>query len=227
VARPTAPRVDAAERDAAALDLRAAGLSIRQVARELGCSSTTAHRRVVRGLDRTLREPADRVRALELHRLDQLQARATTVLGARHVVMQGGRVVVDQQGQPYPDHGPALAAIAALLRIAERRAKLLGLDAPTSAKVDVSGEVYSLSAIDTELARLHRELYALDSPQPPAADQHPPDQAPPASALAPVDVGGLVAAAVDAALDAAAVPAGIRREAAYTAAERQLREVDQ
>src|SRR4029450_7995138 len=30
VARPTAPRVDAAERDAAALDLRAAGLSIRQ-----------------------------------------------------------------------------------------------------------------------------------------------------------------------------------------------------
>ena len=116
MARPTAHRVDAAERDAQALELRGAGLSIRQVARQLGCSTTTAHRRIVRGLDRTLREPADRVRALELHRLDRLQAAATQVLSARHVLIQGGEPVLDPaSGHPYTDHGPTLHAIAALL----------------------------------------------------------------------------------------------------------------
>jgi hypothetical protein len=224
VARPTAQRVDAAERDAAALELRAVGLSFREVGRQLGCSSTTAHRRVVRGLDRTLREPADRVRALELHRLDQLQAAATATLRTRHVLVQGGRVVLDPaSGNPYVDHGPTLAAIAALLRIAERRAKLLGLDAPARVDAQVRGEIYSLSAIDTELARLHAELADLDPPDqaPPAAEQHPrPDQAPPAGR----DPAELVAATLDAALDALGI-SGPGRELAYRAAERQL-EVD-
>jgi hypothetical protein len=215
VARPTAPRVDAAERDAQALELRAAGLSIRQIGRQLGCSATTAHRRVVRGLDRTLREPADRVRALELHRLDQLQAAATATLRARHVVVQAGRPVLDPaSGDPYVDHGPVLAAIAALLRIAERRARLLGLDAPARVDAQVRGEVYSLSAIDQELARLHAEL----------ADLDPPDQAPPAPPAGP-DLAELVAATLDAALDALGI-SGPGRELAYRAAEAQLGEVD-
>jgi hypothetical protein len=220
VGRPTAPRVDAAERDAQALELRAAGLSFRQIGRQLDCGTTTAYKRVTRGLDRMLQEPADRVRALELHRLDQLQAAAVEVVGARHVLVQGGRPVLDpQSGHPYVDHAPTLASIAALLRIAERRARLLGLDAPAKVDAQVRGEVYSLSAIDAELARLHAELADLDPPQePPAADQEP-------TGSTPVDVGGLVAAALGAALDAAGVP-DHRREAAYTAAARLLAEAD-
>ena len=212
MAKVTGRRVDAAERDAQALELRAAGLSFRQIGRQLGCSTSDAHRRV-------LREPADRVRALELHRLDQLQAHAVAVLCDRHVLIQAGRVVVDQQGRPYPDHGLVLAAIAALLRIAERRARLLGLDAPARVDANLRGEVYSVSAIDEELARLHVELAALG----PAVEQLTEPPVPPTPAPAPVDVGGLVAAALDAALDAASVPEP-RREAAYQAAERQLRE---
>jgi hypothetical protein len=214
--------VDAAERDAQALELRAAGLSFRQIARQLGCSTTAAHRRVTRGLDRTLREPADHVRTLELQRLDQLQAHAVEVLRGRHVVIQGGRVVVDRQGQPYTDHGPVLAAIAALLRIAERRARLLGLDAPSKVDAQLRGDAYSLPAIDEERARLQAELAALGPPEPPAAETIPL----PAPPVAPPDVAELVAGALDAAIDAAGIAAGSRREAAYRAAEAQLREVD-
>jgi hypothetical protein len=222
MARPTAPRIDAAERDAQALELRADGLSFRQLGRQLGCSTTTAYRRVSRGLDRTVREPADRLRALELHRLDQQQAAATAVLRTRHVLIQGGRPVLDQQGRPYPDHGPILAAIATLLRIAERRAKLLGLDAPARVDAHVRGQVYSIDALDEELARVQAELDALGPADPPAAEQHP--TGPPAAPMA--DVGALLAGALEVALDAADVPEGDRRrEAAYAAVERQLRKV--
>jgi hypothetical protein len=222
--RPTAPRVDAAERDARALELRAAGLSFRQIGRQLGCGTTTAYKRVGRGLDRTLREPAGRVRTLELHRLDQLTAAAMAVLGARHVLVQAGRPVLDPvSGDPYPDHGPTLAAIAALLRVAERRARLLGLDQPTRVDAQVHAEAYTVSAIDHELARLRAELALLD----PAVEQPAGSlQDPPASTWRePVDVGGLLAGALDAALDALGI-SGPGRELAYQAAERQLREVD-
>jgi hypothetical protein len=224
----TGQRVDAAERDAAALELRAAGLSFRAIGRQLGCGTTTAYKRVSRGLDRIVAEPADRVRALELHRLDQLQAAATATLHARHVLVQGGRPVLDPaSGDPYPDHGPTLHAIAALLRIAERRARLLGLDQPTRVDAQVRGEVYSLSAIDEELGRLQVELAALGPPQPPAAEQLPgTPPAAPASTVAPVDVGALVADVLDLALDAARVPT-VQREAAYRAAAARLEEVDQ
>ena len=238
MAKVTGHRVDAAERDAQALELRAAGLSFRHLGQQLGCSTATAHRRVVRGLDRTLREPADRVRALELHRLDQLQAHAVEVLRARHVVVQAGRPVLDPaSGNPYVDHGPVLAAINTLLRVAERRARLLGLDAPARVDAQVRGEVYAVSAIDAELARLRAELADLDPPveQPPAGREGPGvsgmpepwmihDQPEPATP-AP-DVGGLVAAALERALDAAAVP-DHRRQAAYTAAARLLAEAGQ
>jgi hypothetical protein len=227
VGRPTAPRVDAAERDARALELRADGLSFRQIGQQLGCSSTTAFRRVERGLDRTLREPADRVRALELHRLDQALAHTVAVLRARHVVIQGGRAVLDPTtGQPYPDHGPALAAIDRLLRISESRRRLLGLDAPARLDAQLRGDVYAPAAIDEELARLNAELAALGPPDPPPAEQlGPATPATPAPA-AVHDVGGLVAGALDVALDAAGIPAGPRREAAYAAAAHllQLRE---
>ena len=94
--RPNAPRVDAAQRDAQALELRAAGATYRQIAQRLGVSVSTAHECVTRGLDRTRREPAEQLRELELERLDRLQVEATKVLAARHVIVQAGKVVVDE-----------------------------------------------------------------------------------------------------------------------------------
>jgi len=219
-------QAEAARRRAQVLQARLTGASFEDIGRQLGVSDTRAHQLYVDAMRRTVREPADQLRAAEVQRLDLLQLTATRVLRAAHVVIQGGRVVVDRQGRPYPDHGPVLAAIAALLRIAERRARLLGLDAPARVDANLRGEVYSLSAIDEELARLHAELGALGPADPPAAEQHPTGPtAPPASVPAAVDVGGLVAGALDAALDAAGV-AEPQRGAAYAAAARLLAEAD-
>jgi hypothetical protein len=132
--RPNAPRVDAAQRDARALELRAAGASYRQIAEQLGVSVSTAWTCVERGLDRTRREPAGRLRQIEAERLDRLQVEAIQVLRAHHYVVQGGEVVT-HNGQELVDHGPTLAAIRTLLAVAERRAKLEGLDAPRKEEI--------------------------------------------------------------------------------------------
>ena len=54
------------------------------------------------------------------------------------------------------DARPKLEALRTLLGIAERRARLLGLDTPTKRQVEVISE----SAVDAEIARLSVELEA-------------------------------------------------------------------
>jgi hypothetical protein len=150
--RPTSPRIDAAERDAKALELRKDGLTYTQIAERLGISRSTAHKHVTRGLHRTRQEPADELRRLEAERLNQLWAEAMAVLRRRHVMVQSGKIVKGDDGQPITDDGPVLQATATLLRVMERRARLLGLDAPAK------HEVLTLDAIDAEIRRLEEQL---------------------------------------------------------------------
>lgn len=97
---------------AKAVELRMEGKTFSEIARELGYNSQqAAHDAVKRALDSTLRESADRLRELELARLDVLWQ-------IQYLNAQGGDV----------------QAMAACMKIMERRAKLLGLDAPV--KVD-------------------------------------------------------------------------------------------
>jgi hypothetical protein len=163
--RPTSPSVAAADLDGRCTDLRRAGLSYRQIARQLGISPAQAHKRVSRTLDRTRREPGDGLRGLELERLDILQVEASKVLAAQHVVIQAGQPVVDKDtGRPYVDHGPNLAAIRTLLAVAERRAKLEGLDAPAKVALNarIHDEAYSEAAITREIERVRQQMSEQD-----------------------------------------------------------------
>jgi len=143
------------EHDAHAVELRRQNLSYRQIAVELGYRSVSnAWEAVQRGLLDAIREPADQVRHLELERLDALAQVAWRVLADRHyAVAAGGKVALHPEtGAPLIDDGPTLAAIDKLLRIQERRAKLLGLDAPTK------HEVVTMDAIEAEIAKLRAEM---------------------------------------------------------------------
>ena len=141
-----------AERDGQAARLRADGCTYQQIADQLGFSHRDlARRSVARALAATVREPADELRHLELIRLDALWVEATKVMTAEHLTVSHGKVV-EVDGVPLKDDGPVLSAIDRLLKIMERRAKLVGLDAP--AKV----EVMSLDAIDREIEKLSAEL---------------------------------------------------------------------
>ena len=110
-------RVKAAERHAEALELRKAGLTYKVIAEQLGYKAPVgAHKAVAAGLKATLQEPADAVRQLELSRLDRMLAAAWPK------VLKG-----DVKAGGYA------------LRIMERRAVYLGLDAPV--KIDLEAHI--------------------------------------------------------------------------------------
>lgn len=95
------------------LDLREAGLSYEQIASEVGYKhAMAAWKAVMYGLKATITEPSAAVRQLELRRLDKLYRE-----------VQAGK-------------DPGLIAVQ--IKIQERRARLLGLDAPQ--KQEVTGK---------------------------------------------------------------------------------------
>lgn len=100
--------ITATERQRQALELRKAGVSYTVIADKLGYrSGSGAHAAVGAALKKTLQEPADDLRTLELERLDVAH------LAIWQQVRSGNQGAIDRY-----------------LKIAERRAKLLGLDAP-------------------------------------------------------------------------------------------------
>lgn len=163
---------DTAERDAEACRLRTRGLSYREIAAALGYDGEgSAYNAVKRSLNATLAEPAEEVRKTELQRLDDLYRAALAVLERMHVTVSNGRVVqhrvagtgtwdaeagrwVDAEWVDLADDAPVLAAIDRLLKIQERRARLLGLDAP------VKHEVRNVDALDAEIEHLVARLAA-------------------------------------------------------------------
>lgn len=136
-----------------ALELRAEGLTLSQIANQLGLSCPQAASKLVqKALKATIEEPAEHLRKVSLERLDLMYREAMDVLRGYHLVISNGVAVRDPTFQFDPDEhvdgsvprealirdtGPVLAAIDRLLKIEERRAKLLGLDAPK--KTELTG----------------------------------------------------------------------------------------
>lgn len=158
-----ARRADIADRRAKLIKYRLAGRSYEEIYRELGYGSTQAARKdFTRALEQNIAEQRTSMevyREAELLRLDQLTLEAVKVLARRHfVVAPGGKIAHHPEtGQPLEDDSVRLAAIDRLIKIQDRRAKLLGLDAPQRM------EVLTLDAVDAEIQRLTDELAALGS----------------------------------------------------------------
>lgn len=103
-------RAAATEKKVAALKLRAKGNSRDEIAAELDVHPVTAWRYIRDAIAELPREPAEEVKALELERLDAMQA----ALWPK--ALRGNVTAIDR-----------------VLKIMERRAKYLGLDEQTSA----------------------------------------------------------------------------------------------
>jgi hypothetical protein len=138
--------VEDAERDERAARLRADGWTFARIAEELGYDSrATAHHAVQRVLKETVREAGEDLRSLELERLDKLYRSAMGVLERQHVTVSHGKIIQapdPDTGEETPliDDAPVLNAIDRLLRIQERRARLLGLDAPVKRDISLTDE---------------------------------------------------------------------------------------
>jgi DNA-binding CsgD family transcriptional regulator len=116
-----ARRIQTVQNQEKAVELRKRGLTYRAIAQQLGMSAPAVHKAVLKAM-RAVRvkqdQDAEIVKTMELENLDRLQ------LAAWPGAMEGNHLLIDK-----------------ILKVMERRAKLMGLDAPTKvAATDRQGE---------------------------------------------------------------------------------------
>lgn len=108
----TSRKISAVERHARALELRKLGLTYQQIADQLGYAGNQgAYKAIQAALRKTIQEPADELRQVECLRLDLL-------------------LKENLRGLLTEDVYKRARATEVCLGIMDRRAKLLGLDAP-------------------------------------------------------------------------------------------------
>jgi len=145
-------KVEAHTRQLQALELRKAGVTYEGIAKQLGYKSPEAVFQAVKAaMKSSLNEPANEIREMEVKRLDDM------LLAMWPQVKNGNQGAVDRS-----------------LRIMERRARLLGLDAPTKiAPTDPTGEHEYRDLSDNE--RLEQIQRILDAARERAGGQVTPD----------------------------------------------------
>ena len=128
------PEPEQIDREIKVLELRRAGLTWQRIAEETGYADHTgAYAAYKRAIKRTMQQPADELREQEIDRIDRLQ------LAAWPQAMKGDT-----------------KAILTIVRLMERRAKLLGLDMPIKIEQEITN--WNGESVDDAIQRLTREL---------------------------------------------------------------------
>jgi predicted transcriptional regulator len=153
-AKADARRLESMERRVTALKLRKRGFSYRDIATHLKVTPEAVRQMVKKETDLLqgeLSELAEDVRTLDVARLDQMMARAMNL-------------AVPTNATDDPD----LRAMETVLKIMDRKAKLLGLDAPKQL------EIMTVDKIDEEIARLEEQqkLQGGNAPVPAEPSKH-------------------------------------------------------
>lgn len=112
--------VQVAEEQIACYALRLKGLTIRAIADELNMAKSTVERRLIAERESRVAPLADEVRQLELDRLDHFTAKLWDRIDF------GGKSTARD--------------IEVAMKVSERRAKLLGLDAPEKQQIEATVE---------------------------------------------------------------------------------------
>lgn len=143
-----------AERRTRVLAMRVEQRPYAEIARELLITEEVArqdYQRAVEARKADLDAKREAAIAIEEAKLDALEQAVWEVLRREHIVVQHGKVVYLKR-KPMIDDDPVMRAADRLIKIAERRAKLKGLDAP--AKLEVTAEV------DEQIIAFARDLAA-------------------------------------------------------------------
>lgn len=125
-------------KDQQAARMRSRSMTYQQIGDALGMSRQAAHKAVLRAIADIPKEDAAEVLSLELNKLDQYEQRLFEVLDASHMKVSNSGKVVFFDGEPVSDDQPIIQAVTALLRVGDRRAKLLGLNAPTKVDTEIT-----------------------------------------------------------------------------------------
>jgi hypothetical protein len=134
------PEPELIDKELKVLELRRMGMTWQKIAEQVGYADHTgAYAAYKRAMKRTLQQPADELRNAELDRIDRLQ------MAAWGKAMQG-----------------EIGSIHVIVRLMERRARLLGLDMPIRAEMEVIKYDGVRLRADTE--QLLNRLRELDAP---------------------------------------------------------------
>jgi lambda repressor-like predicted transcriptional regulator len=150
--------VQTADRDRLCAELRGQGLTLDQIGEKVGLSKSATHEAIDRGLRGTPTLELVAAKALALAKLDAQERHFLAVQAKTWYGVDHGRVICDEDGSPMIDPDPGMRAGLALIRIAERRARLEGTDEPTRSRVEVLSEDVFTEAINN----LNREMAALE-----------------------------------------------------------------
>lgn len=119
-----------------------------------GISYETVRVRIDTHITSTVTPLADEWRRIELDKLERSERMLNAIIAKHHyVVKTEDKSVIcvrDPEADGYlNDDGPALAAFDRLLRVQERRARLLGLDSPVQVAVDATVR-YQMNGVDPQ-----------------------------------------------------------------------------
>ena len=180
--------IDTIQIDTQIAELRAQGLTLRQIAAEIGYESESG---IARALERAYaRVPAEGgqlARRIELDRLDRWTRKAEEILAnpGPQVDRLGRPVINEKTGQPYPNQEIVLQAIDRLVRLSERRARIMGIDA-AKRSLSMSIDTFFDGLPPGELAAHMRHLRAEMGWDPDGEDRPPGGPAAPLLAIAAV-----------------------------------------
>jgi hypothetical protein len=166
--------IKAVQRDFDAAEMRGKGASYGRIASELGFASRGhAHDAVTRALRDLPYEGAEDDKLLDLDRIDRLIEHSWAVMEREHITVSHGRIVGKQIGwqrdektgeiirdgdgvpvplyEDLPDDGPGMTAVREIRQLLERRAKIIGYDAPAKSRIEVvTKDVFAAAMADLE-----------------------------------------------------------------------------
>lgn len=149
---PSGKLLPSERRDSEAARLLALSWDPHEIAERLGYfNDREAIKAAQRAMAAAVRFAHDEQRLMELRGLNEIEVRLWKLLDTEVVLVQHGRIVVID-GAPMEDHRFQLEVMDRILNVKQRRAKLLGLDAPTRI------ESITLTSVEEEIIRLEREM---------------------------------------------------------------------
>lgn len=187
-ARTSVTSIRQAQRRAEALSLRLEGLTLAEIGERMGVTEVAIQRLIDRALAAMTKAPTEELLARELALCDELLEQAMQTVRAHHPLVVNGRVitvpVIEEDGQPardpttgaalttgLEDKAPKLAAIATAVRVLERRAKYLGIDAPTRTQAEVAVQPAGPDLSHMSVEELEAMRFRIYGGQPPIKAQ--------------------------------------------------------
>lgn len=165
-------RIEVAVRRAKVLEMRAAGYTLQEIADLVGLPSKS---QVANDIRRALESAIEaeklsvgQYRTQQLQQLDHMLSAAAAVSRTVHYAHSGGKIVQGPDGGWLVDTAPQMAAVRTMLRVVERQARILGLDAPVKVQADITGVRYEIVGVDP--AEIVGPSPHRDTPTPAQAD---------------------------------------------------------